>query len=265
MCRMVVHEVEFKQMNTQKVIRVLLPDSYDKDSETTYPVLYMQDGQNLIDGISTFCEQSWRIDVTLDRCAGTPYGEFIVVGIDNAGEYRFDEYSPWKCKALDPSVKNIGGKGSEYADFLVDTVVPFIGKTYRVQNDREHTAIAGSSMGGVISLYTGVRYSEVFGAIGAFSTASWTAQEEMFTFLEQSDISMQQKFFLSVGTNEGHIEQMGNLADCYVNDFHKIKEILTNKGVPNDHMLAILDEGASHREQYWSKLFPQFVKFWINA
>jgi len=95
--------------------------------------------------------------------------EFIVVAIDNGGEKRMNEYNPYDNE------KYGKGEGKQYAAFLAETLKPFIDKNYRTLKDAHHTAIAGSSMGAVISLYATAKYPQVFGIVGVFSPALWIA------------------------------------------------------------------------------------------
>ena len=137
-----------------------LPPGYDT-SDRRYPVLYMHDGQNLFDVATSFAGE-WEVDESLDALVreGRLPG-LIVVGIDNAGDARLDEYSPWRDRQLGK-----GGRGDAYAAFLIRTLKPHVDRTWRTLPDAAHTGIAGSSMGGLISLYAGLRHPEVFGRIG---------------------------------------------------------------------------------------------------
>ena len=136
---------------------VYLPPGYDEDRERRYPVLYMQDGQNLFDDATAF---SWRVASGRgggadDRCgAGAP---LIIVGIYNAGAYRIDEYTPTR-----DSAKRAGGKADRYGRMLVEELKPFIDAEYRTLADARNTGIGGSSLGGLVSLYLALKYSGIF-------------------------------------------------------------------------------------------------------
>ena len=155
-----------------------LPPGYAKNKHKRYPVLYLQDGQNVFDAATSFSGE-WGVDETLNQLAASgqdPSG-CIVVAIDNGGERRLDEYSPW----VNAEYKK-GGEGNPYTDFLALTLKPYIDAHYRTRPDAAHTGIAGSSMGGLIALYAGLKYPQVFGRVGAFSPAIWFAKDSMLAY-----------------------------------------------------------------------------------
>ncbi len=256
--RIVKDEIEIKAYGVTRGLRICLPPSYDDNADKKYPVLYMQDGQNLFEASGAFGGQYWHIVEEMQALYESSGFEAIVVGIDNGGENRFEEYSPWECEVIRSIfLGGIGGHGEAYADFTALELKPYIDSNYRTLPSKESTAIAGSSMGGVISLYTGIRHSGIFGSIGAFSVASWSARQDMAQFLNAADVSPNQRIFLSVGTDEGHLPQIPDLAQQYLDCYHEIQQILRGKGA---NMLCILDEGGKHNEAYWQKLFPKFIQ-----
>ena len=129
--------------NISHKIWVYLPPNYDQSSKK-YPVIYMHDGQNLFDNATSYIGE-WEVDETLNELFNKTGKGFIVVGIENGGEERINEYTPWKNE------KYGGGKGEIYIDFLVNTLKPYIDVTYRTKPQQKHTGLIGSSLGGLIS------------------------------------------------------------------------------------------------------------------
>jgi predicted alpha/beta superfamily hydrolase len=153
---------------------IYLPENYFSGKKR-FPVIYMHDGQNVFDDATSYSGE-WGVDEFFDSL-GTDAKEWIVVAIDNGGAKRINEYCPYdfSLEGITPGNDLNRGEGNEYVDFLVKTLKPFIDKNYRTEKDKASTAIAGSSMGGLISLYAELKYPKVFGAAGVFSPAFWIA------------------------------------------------------------------------------------------
>jgi predicted alpha/beta superfamily hydrolase len=155
------------QLKRKRKIWIYLPANY-ATSKNRFPVLYMQDGQNLFDEFTApFGE--WGIDEALDSLQNKTGKYCIVVGIEHGGDKRLVEYNPYDTKEYGK------GEGKRYVDFIVQTLKPFIDKKYRTKKDAANTAITGSSLGGLISSYAILKYPNVFGSAGAFSPAYWIA------------------------------------------------------------------------------------------
>lgn len=152
-------------LNRQRSIRLYLPPSYASAAPgRRYPVIYMHDGQNLFDAATAYAGE-WNVDETLNALARSTGFEAIVVGIDHGGDHRLTELSPWNHP------QRGAAEGRAYLDFLVTVVKPLIDSRYRTLPDREHTAIMGSSMGGLISHAALIWHPDVFGRAALFSTA----------------------------------------------------------------------------------------------
>ena len=153
-----------KNLGNDRTLIVYLPPDYDKSS-TRYPVLYMQDGQNLFDAATSYAGVEWRVDETAQQLiASKAIPPMIIVGIYNGGKERTAEFTP-PGMAGDPSA----GRADLYGKFVAEEVKPFIDKTYRTQADKAHTGIAGGSMGGLVSLHIVKEYPQVFGQMALFS------------------------------------------------------------------------------------------------
>ena len=167
------------ELRNQRKLYVYLPPSYAQ-SDRHYPVIYMQDGQNLFDQALSYAGE-WQVDETMEALSREGI-EAIVVGVPNAGVRRIDEYSPFKDQRL-----RKGGRGDWYVAFLANTVKPLIDRDFRTLPEREHTGVLGSSMGGLISLYALFCRPEVFGFAGAMSPSLWFAHEAIFPYVQQAD------------------------------------------------------------------------------
>lgn len=236
------------QLNRSRRIWAYLPRSY-ATSTKTYPVLYMQDGQNLFsEHTAAFGE--WGVDEALDSLELITKKECIVIGIDHGGDKRMSEYNPYlKTSAGQPST---GVKEADkYVEFVAKTLKPFIDKTYRTQKDSTHTFIAGSSLGGLISLYAVIKYPDVFGGAGVFSPSLQLAQG-IYQDLSRVSWKGNRKFFLYAGGKE---------SATLVADLEKVADIISRKG--NFETRIIISPLGTHDEKTWRQEFPDFYK-WIT-
>ncbi|SES69331.1 alpha/beta hydrolase [Anaerobranca gottschalkii] len=234
----------------------------------SYPVLYMHDGQNLFFPEESSFNMAWEVGKTLDELysKGDNRG-IIVVAIDNnqEGFKRFDEYSPWEVTCL-KEFKNwttkdkIGGEGVGYGAFIAETLKPMIDKKYRTLSERKYTAISGSSMGAIISLYIGIKYNSVFSRIGAFSPAIWAVKKELYSFLEGENLE-DTLIYLDIGKNERSNKDKKDFEEIYVKDAIELHEYL-QKRIGNNKLKFVLDENGYHNELSWGIRFPEFIK-WI--
>lgn len=236
------------QLDRNRRIWIYLPPDYDQSGES-YPVIYMHDGQNLFDVKTSFAGE-WEVDETFNDMASRGYNVPIVVGIDNGGSHRADEYLPYY---LDPL--NAGGEGNEYMAFIVETLKPHIDNNYRTLSDRDNTAIIGSSFGGLISFYGAIKYQDVFSKCAPFSPAYWANQEQMFADLAETGFQHDVRFYQNAGENEG---------DQYIVAMHQMEQALNNEGFNNTHSIVI--PGGNHNETTWAAdfenaylwLFPEY-------
>lgn len=238
-------ELYSPELDNRRDILVYLPPSYEAGTRA-YPVLYMQDGQNLFDRATSFAEE-WGIDATLEEASGAGI-EVIVVAIPNTGS-RCDEYSPFIDR------KQGGGLGDHYLNFLLDTLKPIIDGAFRTLPDRVNTGIMGSSMGGLISLYAFFRHPEAFGFVGAMSPALWFAERAIFPYLTLAPF-VPGRVYLDVGTLEGSVELL---------DVAKMRELLVAKGYRRGReLLVVVEKGGRHNEQAWGRRFLRAVSFLLG-
>lgn len=234
------------QLHRTRRIWAYLPPGY-KTSGKRYPVLYMQDGQNLFDA-ATSAYGEWGVDETLDSLSQKGYPNIIVIGIDNGGDHRINEYDPYNNQ------KYGKGEGKEYATFLANTLKPFIDKHFRTLPGPENTGIAGSSMGGLISFYTWLKYPDVFGKASIFSPSFWIAPE-IKNDIHLNDLQKAEKVFFIAGDAE---------SQTMVSDMKDIYNNLLHQGMPSPNIQLKVVPGAQHSETYWHKEFP-YAYVWLFA
>jgi predicted alpha/beta superfamily hydrolase len=149
------HQLHMSYKNEKRRVRVLLPKNYDKDEAEIFPVVYLHDGQNVFYSSESYSGYSWKVIPAIKQNPDLP--RMIIVGIDNAGQDRINEYTPWKITESPlPEDIELGGRGAEFAEFVMTVVKPFIDKHYRTKSDKYHTAMIGSSLGGNISAFMGI-------------------------------------------------------------------------------------------------------------
>jgi len=227
--------VSIPGLDRQRQLRLYLPPGY-ATSGKRYPVLYMHDGQNLFDNATAYAGE-WKVDETLDALAKEGRLELIVVGIDNGQDKRMTELNAWDNDRIGK------GEGREYTDFIVKTVKPMIDQQYRTLPDRAHTAIMGSSMGGLASHYALVQYPEVFSKAGVFSPAYWTAGQQVFDFVRTKPAPKDARLFLLMGGKEG--PQMNG-------DVKRMAEVMKKTGHPAANAVLKIVPKAEHNEAFWA-------------
>lgn len=237
-------EFIIKDLNTvSHKVWVYLPPNY-ATSTKRFPVIYMHDAQNLFDAETSYAGE-WSVDETLNNYYKTSKNGFIVVGVENGGEKRIEEYTPW------PNKKYGGGKGAIYIDFLVNELKPYIDENYRTKTKAKHTAIIGSSLGGLISFYGGLKYPDVFGKIGALSPSFWFSINS-FAFASRNSNTKNTKLYLLIGDKEG-----GSM----VSDTEKMEQLLLEKGFPKENLKTKIVANGKHTESFWRDEFLETILF----
>ncbi len=245
------------QLENRRSILVYLPPAYGA-GEQRYPVLYMHDGQNLFDKASSYAGE-WGVDETLEMLSAEGLAA-IVVGIANMGNLRLAEYTPFEDMVAG------GGQGDLYLDFIVDNVKPLIDADFRTLPEPVHTGIAGSSLGGLISLYALFRRPEVFGLCAALSPALAGADNQIFGYIEKAD-PVGGKIYLDVGTREaGQAGAAGDAAvdwsQAYLDSVRAMYRLLLSKGYHTGaDLLYVEDEGGLHHESAWARRLPDALRF----
>jgi pullulanase len=238
---------------------VYLPPGYD-EGDRRYPVLYMHDGQNLFDEERSYAGE-WQLDETLERMISA--GELpplIVVGIENGGAARMDEYTPWHDAKW-----NAGGGGDAYLKAVADTLKPAIDSHYRTLSAPKHTYMAGSSLGGLISAYAGWRYGKIFkGGVAAVSPSYWWAQGRMLEFARHAGRPATRRFYQDMGTLESgsfEDENHDGVEDS-VARLRAMRDLLVARGMKEGkNLLSVEANGDRHHESYWAKRLPALLRF----
>ena len=242
----VVPAVVSPELGNTRDILVYLPESYGRGTRR-YPVIYMQDGQNLFDPATSFAGDWGLLALLAD--ASRKSVQPIIVAIPNVGEYRILEYSPFADHKVG------GGQGDKYLDFVIETLKPRIDHSFRTLPDRAGTGIAGSSMGGLIALYGFFRRPEVFGYVGALSPSLWFAAGAIFPLVEAAPRN-RGRIYLDIGTNEG-AESLANA--------RRMHQLLLGKGYREKVDLHWVEEaGAGHTEAVWGRRFKAALPFLLN-
>jgi len=248
-----LHELSSRIFGNTRLVRVWLPPDYDGWGATRYPVLYLNDGQNLFDPVTAFAGVHWQVGETAARLiAEQKIRPLIIVGIDNT-KNRAREYTPYK--SLDPRVLN--AKGKCYPDFLQREVMPLIEDHYPVLKGPENTGLGGSSLGGLITLYTQLAAPGVFGRLliesPSLSVANRRILEESRRFR-----GWPARTYVGVGTREvGNAEKDERL----VGDMRKLESILREAGLDEHRLKVHIEEGAVHDESAWAARFPGALEF----
>ncbi|GAB2852123.1 hypothetical protein GCM10027277_20580 [Pseudoduganella ginsengisoli] len=230
----IIDDIESPQLGNRRKLRVYLPPGYATHPDARYPVLYMHDGQNLFDAKTAAYGVEWGIAKTVDRLiAEGKMAETIVVGIDNTPD-RIAEYTP----CCDP--QHGGGKIEQYEQFIVDTVKPYIDRTLRTRTGPEHTAIMGSSLGGIASLHMAAHRPDVFGKAGGVSSSFWWNNGAM---IGQAPQPASVQFYIDAGTSNDGVEGTRAMRDA-----------MLSKGFTFGRNLYYYEaQGGIHNEKSWAE------------
>jgi predicted alpha/beta superfamily hydrolase len=251
-----LHEFHSGVFRNSRMMRVWLPPRYDAPDNNTrqYPVLYLNDGQNLFERATAFGGVEWQVDETADRLIRQEVvPPLIIVGIDNAQSDRIREYLPYR--SFNPPIMRPRGK--RYPDFVMNEVMPFVQERYRVARGPENTGLGGSSLGALISLYTVIERPAVFGHLLLESPSLFISYRRI---LKYSRLVRQwpDKIFLAIGTREAGREDKDKQV---VEDVRELERNLRHAGLDERRLLVRIDEGATHSEGEWAKRFPDALNF----
>lgn len=229
------------QLNRDRKVWVYLPPDYAAASDKRYPVLYMHDGQNLFDAATSFAGE-WRVDESLNALHAVGDYGCIVVGIDNGGAHRLDEYSPWVNPAYG------GGQGDAYVQFIVETLKPRVDSVYRTIPGRHATGIMGSSMGGLISMYALSERQDIFSRAGIFSPAFWFAggasAAHAASQAKDGDVRV---YFLAGGQEPASV----------ASNMHAVAQSMLLAGFTPEEQQLVVHPDGQHSEWFWAREFPE--------
>jgi predicted alpha/beta superfamily hydrolase len=232
---------------------VYLPEIYNKDEHARFPVLFLQDGQNLFDpGTSFVPGMHWQVGETADALiAEGSIRPLVIVGIYNTGKKRVQEYTPSRDR------KRVGGGADKYGRMLLEEIKPLIELEYRVLTGPAHTGIGGSSLGGLLALYLGLRHAEIFGRMAVLSPSVWWNQRWILGFVSRVQISSRPRLWLDAGTQESPRE---------LPDVQRLRDALLAQGWEYGRDLHY-DEipGGQHNEASWAARVGPFLQFLFPA
>jgi predicted alpha/beta superfamily hydrolase len=230
---------------------VYLPPGYDAGTDR-YPVLYMHDGQNLFDIRTSFAGE-WKVDEACESLiAGGTLRPLIVVGIENAGASRITEYTPWP----DPGYG--GGGADAYLATLRDVLIPEVDRRYRTLAGPNFRWMAGSSLGGLVSLYAGLAYSETWTRVAALSPSLWWDDHQLLAWSAGRSREHLARVYQDMGTAEGSAQ--------YVQDLRDMRARLIEMGFsPGVDLMHVEAAGAAHNEAYWALRTPGMLQFLAGA
>jgi predicted alpha/beta superfamily hydrolase len=246
------HEAFHSQiLEHDRTLIVYLPPGYDSATRR-YPVLYMHDGQNLFDPATAFAGEEWRVDDTADELiAARTIEPLIIVGIYNTGEHRINEYTP----SRDPKLG--GGQADLYGRMLIEEIKPLIDANYRTLEGPSNTGLAGSSLGGLVTLYLGLQHPGVFGKLAVLSPSVWWNNRAILKLIARMRHKPQVKIWLDMGTCEGGMS---------LEDTERLRDVLAARGWKESEDLQYSEiEGAMHNESAWAQRVGPMLKYLFPA
>lgn len=252
-------EMQISQLGRQRKVWVYLPDDYSNGQPK--PVIYMHDGQNLFYPELTAYGAAWNVHTTLDKLFAQEGMSAVVVGVECLGKHRLSEYSPWKASLLRratlPAINN-GGEGEQYAQFFVQTLLPHIQSTFNVCSQRDGIAVAGSSMGGLISCYLGLKFQQTFGTMGLFSSYTEFNQGAFDAFLRRTPQTQPQHAYIYCGGKEWDYAPANRRI---LNASFKLYRNLSKRGVC---CRLDVDCTQKHYETAWEIYFEHFARDFLR-
>lgn len=228
---------------------VYLPPGYDDEPARRFPVLYMHDGQNLFDPETAFVRgQYWRLGEMADMLIAEGRVEpLIIVGIYHTGHSRVHEYTPTKDARLG------GGQARLYGRMLVEELKPFIDARYRTDPARGRTGLGGSSLGGLVSMYLGLRHADVFSRLAVMSPAVWWGKRAILRYVAKAVPKPETRIWLDMGTAESR----SGIADA-----RRLRAALVKAGWREDVDLAYWErQGGTHTEAAWADRVDEMLQF----
>lgn len=239
-------------LSKKRDIIVYTPGIYEKRPDLRFPVLYLEDGQNLFDPATSFIPgMYWRVGETTDALiAQGAIQPLIIVGIYNTVK-RLNEYTPTRDKKLG------GGRADKYGRMLVEELKPFIESSYRTLHEPENIGLGGSSLGGLLTIYLGLKYPNIFGKLAVLSPSVWWSQRAILGYVAQTPVQARARIWLDVGTNEAS-NTVKNVTDLH--------DALVQRGWQDNQNLHFeVIQGAQHNEDAWARRVGPFLQFLFPA
>lgn len=252
--RVMVHRgVRSSHLAHPRDVWVWLPPGYEAARRERYPVLYAHDGNNLFDPRSAFLGREWRLDEVADeliRAGQLP--RIVIVGVGNSPA-RLDEYTWVRGTAQGQPA---GGRGAAYARFLVEELKPAIDRRYRTRTGAADTAVMGSSLGALVSLYLGIHHGRTFGRLGLVSPSVWWAERAALAHAQALPRGL--RVWLDIGMHEG---EAGTPPPAVANA-RALLTVLENLGYDQGAELAYFEDANGHHDEpSWSKRAPRILRY----
>lgn len=242
-------------LSTSRDVLVYLPPGYDLSNDR-YPVLYLQDGQNLFDPATAFGGNDWGVDIAADDLISQGLIQpLIIAGVYNTGVRRVSEYTPTR----DPRSRK-GGKGDRYAQMMARELKPLLDQQYRTRRGPADTAVGGSSLGALVSLEAALLYPRVFGKAAVMSPSVWWDQRAILGWVRRFRAANRPRLWVDMGTCEG------NSPEAIVNDARLLRDTLVECGWREGQDLEYREyEGACHNEGAWAARLPDVLRWLFPA
>ena len=243
-----------KILKNRRDVLVYLPPGYRRFSTRHYPVLYLQDGQNVFDAATSFAGVEWSVDETAQQLIRKKLMEpIIIVAIANTGEDRIHEYAPTPARIDPPKRKRSKGLLRSYGRFLIEELKPFIDRKYRTRREAEFTGLGDSSLGGLATLALGLWYPNYFTRLAVMSPSIWWDDCAIYDIVDEIDEMAKPplKIWLDTGTHEPGWERAAPLRDRLVEKGWRLHDDL--------HYLEV--EGADHSEGAWAARIDPVLRF----
>lgn len=248
-----LHGVASRYLPRKRDIIVWLPPDYDANPKRRYPVLYMHDGQNLMDTATAFSGE-WHVDETAQQLVRSGEVEpLIIVGVYNT-EDRFAEYT--QVRDTGEYAQLGGGSADAYGRFLVEELKPLVDKTFRTRTDAASTGLVGSSLGGLVSMHLGLTRSDTFRRLGVMSPSVFWGHRDILTRVKGLKKKPASRIWVDIGTEEGHGSQET------VEDARLLRDALVAQGwVVGKDLQYVEAPGAIHNENAWAERFDDLLRY----
>jgi predicted alpha/beta superfamily hydrolase len=248
------------ELADRRKVTVYLPPKYDSEIDRRHPVLYLHDGQNLFEAARAFGGQHWRVAETADQLIhANRTASLIIVGIDHTEQNRINEFTHTHDR------RRGGGEAEAYARLLIDTVKPLIDSTYRTERDASHTAVGGSSLGGLVSLYLALNYAVVFSRAAVMSPSVWWDRRAILRDVRRAGQAFsagaalqRPRIWVDMGTRESRGE---GSARRVLEDARLLRAGLLKAGWSDDTLHYEELDGGTHSEKAWGDRFGRILEW----
>ncbi len=250
-----IHELPSVYLGLTRRLTVWIPPRSRAPRIARYPVLYLNDGQNLFDPARAFAGNTWRVAETARRLVRTGrIPPLLIVGIDHGGVRRGREYLP-VADTHNPTAAEPLGR--EYAEFVTREVMPFIARTYSIARGPSNTGFGGSSYGAIAALNTAMVKPGKFGKLLIESPSLYVGNK----YLVRQAAAVGRwpsRIYLGVGTAETRNPERNHETVAHVLE---LEQLLRLAGLGPRRLRVIVEPGATHSEEAWANRLPSALEF----